>query len=173
MAMRADDGRPSPGMRPLLLDETGQALVPALTVLLAPKAPKESTAFFRFQVMKSTDPRETYEKVLRFLQADYYQDPNAFDGRLLATLPEDTPFADALIAAKRCALSFAEGRWAYRLPCKVKALKAGKADREAAIWHNRVFNPALPDTVHVLAFDPDWASARVEPGRGPRETASL
>jgi len=163
MAMRAKDGRPSPGMRPRLLDESGEELAPALTVLLVPKAPDESTAFFRFQVMKSADPRETYQKALRFLQGDYYQDPNAFNDRLLATLPPDAPFADALIAAKRCVLDFAEGRWAYRLPCKVKALKDGKADREAALWHNRVFNPALPDSVHVLAFDPDWASAQVKP----------
>lgn len=165
MAMRADDGRPSPGMRPRLLDASGQELVPALTVLLVLKAPEESTAFFRFQVMKSADPRETYQKALRFLQADYYQDPNAFNDRLLATLPADAPFADALIAAKRCVLDFAQGRWTYRLPCKVKPLMDGNADREAALWHNRVFNPALPDTVHVLAFDPDWASVEPEPGR--------
>ncbi len=164
-AMRVDDGRPSRGMRPRLLDAGGKELMPALTVLLVPKAPEASTAFFRFQVMKSADPRETYEKTLRFLQADYYQDPNAFNDRLLATLAPDAPFIDALVAAKRCVLDFAEGRWAYRLPCKVKPLKHGHANREAAIWHNRVFNPALPDSVHVFAFDPDWVSAQAAPGR--------
>lgn len=163
MAMRADDGRPSPGMQPRLLDAEGRELAPALTVLLAPKASKESTAFFRFQVQRSADPRETYEKALRFLQADYYQDPKAFKDRLLATLPGDSSLIEALAGSKRCLLDFAEGRWGYRVPCKVKVLKAGKADREAAIWHNRIFNPALPDTVHVLAFDPDWAAARAEP----------
>ena len=160
MAMRADDGRPSPGMQPRLLGAEGRELTPALTVLLAPKASKESTAFFRFQVQKSADPRETYEKALRFLQAEYYQDPKAFKDRLLATLPGDSSLIEALAGSKRCLLDFAEGRWGYRVPCKVKALKAGKADREAAIWHNRIFNPALPDTVHVLAFDPNWAAAR-------------
>jgi len=163
MAMRADDGRPSPGMRPQLLDAQGRELAPGLIVLLLPNAPKESTAFFRFQVTKSTDPRETYEKALRFLQADYYADPIAFDDRLLATLPGDSPLIEELVSAKRCVLSFSEGRWSYSLPCKVKVLKPGKADREAAIWHNRVFNPALPDTVHVVAFDPDWAAAQAAP----------
>jgi hypothetical protein len=66
-AMREEDGRPSPGMCPRVLDETGAELSPSLTVLLVPKAPEESTAFFRFQVMKSPDPRETYEKALRHL----------------------------------------------------------------------------------------------------------
>jgi hypothetical protein len=173
MAMRMDGGRPSPGMRPRLLDDKGAELVPALTVLLVPNAPGETTAFFRFQVMKYADPRETYEKALAFLQADYFQDPAAFSDRLLATLPSDTALARDLIAAKRCVLVFAQGNKAYRLPCKVKALKDGDADRMAAIWHIRVFNPALPDTVHVVAFDPDWASAQADPGREDQDTLSL
>jgi hypothetical protein len=165
MAMRADGGRPSPGMSPRLLDAESRSLVPALTVLLVPKAPEKSTAFFRFQVMKSSDPRETYEKTLRFLQADYFQDPKVFNDRLLATVAGEAAIAEALAASKRCILEFAEGPWRYTLPCKVKILKDGHADRDVAVWHNRVFNPALPDTVHVLAFDPNWACAQVEAGR--------
>jgi hypothetical protein len=172
LAMREDGGRPSAGMCPRVLDESGTELAPALTVLLVPKVPKESTAFFRFQVMKSPDPRETYEKSLRYLQSDYYRDPKSFSDRLLATLPFDAPLANTLVADKRCVLDFAEGRYNYRLPSTVKTLKADDADRDAAIWHNRVFNPALPETMHVLAFDPDWASAQTEPGRKDRETAS-
>src|SRR5690606_28902486 len=100
-----------------------QELAPALTVLLLPEAPEESTAFFRFQVLKSVDPRETYGKALTFLQADYFQDPARFSDRLLATLPIDSALANVLVAAKRCVLDFAQGPWRYRLPCKVKALK--------------------------------------------------
>lgn len=162
IAMRQEDGRPSPGMCPRVLDESGAELSPALTVLLLPKAPEESTAFFRFQVMKSADPRETYEKALRHLQADYFQEPKSFSDRLLAILPTDASLADTLVSGKRCVLDFAQGRYAFRLPCKVKALDVGDADREAAIWHNRVFNPALPDSVQVLAFKPDWKTAEIK-----------
>jgi hypothetical protein len=158
-AMREDGGRPSLGMQPRLLDLSGAELWPALTVLLLPEAPEESTAFFRFQVMKTSDSREIYEKTLRYLQADYFQDPKAFSDRLVATLPSDAPLADTLLATKRCVLDFAQGRHGYRVTCKVKALKEGNADRDAAIWHNRVFNRTLPDTVQVLAFKPDWKMA--------------
>lgn len=171
-AMRVDGGRPTPGMRPQLLDHKGKELAPALTVLLVPKTPEETTAFFRFQVKKSTDPREVYDKALRFLQADYFANPNALNDRLLATLPGDSPLAGMMSETKRCVLVFAEGRWHYRVPCKVKTLKEGHADREAAIWHNRVFNPALPDSVHVLAFDPDWESAQAAPGRETLQASS-
>jgi len=159
IAMREDGGRPSSGMCPRVLDDNGSELAPELTVLLAPKESKECTAFLRFQVMKSADPRETYEKALHYLQADYYQDPKSFSDRLLATLPADAPLANAVLAAKRCVLDFAQGRYTYRLPCKVKRLDADDADRDAAIWHNRVFNRTLPETVQVLAFKPDWKMA--------------
>ena len=75
IAMRQDGGRPSPGMRPRVLTTAGRELSPALTVLIVPKEPEESTAFFRFQVQKSRDPRDIYERGLAFLQADYFQQP--------------------------------------------------------------------------------------------------
>lgn len=159
--MRTDGGRPSQGMCARVLDEQGQELAPALTMLLTPKEPEESTAFFRFQVMKSADPRETYEKALRFLQAEYFQDAKQFSDRLLAVLPGDAVLAETLTASRRCVLDFAQGRHGFRLSCKVKVLKADDAERAAALWHNRVFNPTLPETVQVLAFKPDWKTAEI------------
>jgi hypothetical protein len=161
IAMRQDGGRPSPGMRPRLFDRSGvREIAPALTVLLIPKDPAESTAFFRFQVMKSPEPGELYERALSYLQADYFQSPENFSDKLAAVLPADAPFATALTTDGRCILDFAQFGQAYRLPCAVFELEPGEAAREAAIWHNRLFNPALPDTVHVLAFKPTWASAQ-------------
>ena len=37
--MREDGGRPSPGMRPRVLDGSGNEVSPALTVLMIPKEP--------------------------------------------------------------------------------------------------------------------------------------
>lgn len=173
IAMRQDGARPSPGMRPRLLDDSGRDLAPGLTVLLVPRDPSESTAFFRFQVMRSADPRDLYERALSYLQADYFQRPESFSDRLLAILPEGSPVAAALIAQGRCILVFEQFSQAYRLPCAVAALKPGDADRDAAIWHNRQFNPALPETVHVVAFQPDWASAKADKTRDGRKTVSL
>jgi hypothetical protein len=159
--MRQDGGRPSAGMCPRLFDRSGvREIAPALTVLLIPKHPSESTAFFRFQVMRTSDPRELYERALNYLQADYFQSPENFSDKLASVLPADAPFATALTAQGRCILDFAQFGQAYRLPCAVFELEPGEAARESAIWHNRLFNPALPDTVHVLAFKPVWASAQ-------------
>ena len=156
--MREDGGRPSPGMRPRVLDTAGRELAPALTVLLIPKEPEESTAFFRFQVMKTPDPRDVYERALTFLQADYFQDPDAFSDRLASVLSAGASLARSLLNQGECILVFEQGRQRYDLPCTVREPKPGSASREAAIWHNRLFNPASPDTVHVLEFRPDWTA---------------
>ena len=163
IAMRQDGGRPSPGMRPRLLTTAGRELSPALTVLIVPREPKDSTAFFQFQVQKSPDPRQVYEKGLAFLQADYFQQPGTFSERLTAVLPDASPLAAALLAEGTCLLEFNQFRQFYRLPCAVFESPAGDPARDVSIWHNRLFNPALPDAVHVLAFRPDWASAEARP----------
>jgi hypothetical protein len=173
IAMRQDGGRPSPGMRPRLLDASGRELTQALTVLLLPRDPAESTAFFRFQVMRSADPRDIYERALAYLQADYFHKPDGFRDRMLAVLPEGSQLAASLVSAGTCILEFEQFAQAYRFTCAVSALKPGDAGREAAIWHNRLFNPALPETVHVLALQPDWASAGADRRPGGQNAASF
>ena len=171
-AMREHAGRPSPGMRPRVLDAKGRELAPALTVLLIPNEPEESTAFFRFQVMKTPDPRDVYERALTFLQADFFQEPETFSDRLVTVLPRDAALADTLLEEGACVLEFVQLRQSYRITAEVRALKSGHAVREAAIWHNRLFNPALPDNVHVLEFRPDWLSVEADPAPARRTSRS-
>lgn len=156
IAMRQDGGRPSPGMRPRVRDRSDRELSPALTVLIVPRDPAESIDFFRFQVLKTPDPRDLYERALTFLQADYFQRPAEFGDVLTATLPTTSELAARLIAEGRCVLEFEQFSQSYRLPCAVFAAETGEAIAEATLWHNRLFNPALPDDVVVLGFRPDW-----------------
>ena len=111
IAMREHGGRPSPGMRPRLLDRRGRELAAALTVLLLPRDFSESTAFFRFQVMRSADPRDVYERALGYLQADFFQQPEQFSDLLLAVLPQEghvylvTTDTDELLDIARASLT--------------------------------------------------------------------
>jgi hypothetical protein len=167
IAMRQAGGRPSPGMRPRVLDASGRELSPALTMLLLPNEPAESTDFLRFQVLKSSDPRDVYERALAFLQADYFQNPSTFSDILVAVFPTGSPLVGALLSEPACNLHFDQFSQTYRLPCTVVELPPGDPAREAAVWHNRIFNPSLPGTVHVLGFQPDWTSA--EANQAPRD----
>ena len=66
-----------------------------------------------------------------------------------------------LLAEKHCVLAFDQFSQRWRLPCAVFRLGADETAREASLWHNRIFNPSLPDDVSVLQFRPDWASAEI------------
>lgn len=164
LAMRHEGGRPSPGMRPRVLSTAGREIAQALTVLIIPHDPEESTALFRFQVQKTNDPRDVYERGLALLQADYFQQPKTFSARLTAVLTGDSAVGADLLREGACVLEFGQFRQRYRLPCAVAGLTPGDPVREASIWHNRIFNPSLPDAVQVLAFQPDWESAQARPG---------
>jgi hypothetical protein len=164
IAMRQDGGRPSPGMRPRVLAADGRELVSALAVLIIPREPEESTTLFRFTVQKTNDAREIYERGLTYLQADYFQQPKTFSDTLTAVLAEGSTVAAALIRDAACVLEFDQFRQFYRLPCAVARLEPGDPVRETSIWHNRLFNPSLPDSAEVLAFQPDWANATARPG---------
>ncbi len=172
IACREDGGRPSPGMRPRVRDSKNREISQALTVLLVPDDPGETLSYFRHQVMRSTDPRDAYERGLAYLSADFFQDPGSFSDRLIAILPSGSELAAALIGKGGCVLEFEQWRQGYRLPCTISPLEPGNPAREAAVWHNRLFNPALPETVHVLAFQPDWASAGPLPGREGQKAPS-
>lgn len=163
IAMRQDGGRPSPGMRPRVLDTAGREIAPALTVLIVPKESAETTALFRFQVQKTSDPKDVYERGLAVLQADYFQQPGTFSDRLTALLPGGSALATTLLAERACILEFDQFRQVYRLPSNVSSLPSRDPAREATIWHNRLFNPSLPDDVQVLAFRPDWDLAEATP----------
>ena len=78
-------------------------------------------------------------------------------------LPAESAVAAALLREVACVLEFDQFRQRYRLPSAVAVLADSDPAREASIWHNRIFNPALPDTVQVLAFQPDWEGADADP----------
>jgi hypothetical protein len=165
IAMREDGGRPSTGMRPCVLDARERELASALTVLIVPRDPAESTDFFRFQVQRTADPRDLYERALAYLQADYFQCPETFSDKMLAVMPPASQLARSLLEAGKCVLAFDQFGQSYRLPCAVFELEPGEDMREAALWHNRLFNPALPDQATVLLFAPKWAAAETPRSR--------
>ncbi len=161
--MRQDEGRPSPGMRPRVLAGDGREISAAMTVLLVPSAPEESTDFFRFQSLKTRDPKQTYEKGLEYLQATHFQHPKNFSDDLTALFNTGAPLAEDLLAMGGCVLEFDQFSQRYGLPCTVRLLAQGDPAFEATYWHNRIFNPAMPGDVTVLALHPDWTSAQAEP----------
>ncbi len=162
-AVRHDGGRPGPGMRPRVLDPDGGELAPAVTVLIVPREPRESTALFHHQVKRTNDPALRYERAIEILSATYFQRPEDFSGTLTASFAPGSALATDLAARAACVLEFAQFNQRYRLDCKVSVLAQDDPAHAATFWHNSLFNSSLPGDVAILAFEPDWPAAEADP----------
>jgi hypothetical protein len=163
IATRSSQGRPSPGMQPRVLERSGKLVCDALTVLIVPIAPDESTAFFRFNVQRSNDPRTVYEKGLQYLQSTYFQKPDLFSDELTALFAPNSRLAKRLNGLKTCLLEFDELAQNFKMLTKVRKLSPRESAFEATLWHNRTFNPEISNESIVLGFKPDWRSAQAHP----------
>ena len=160
-AMRRDAGRPSDGMAPLAVLAGGEELGHVRTVILE-REPEASTAILRHAVRSTHDPRERFEKGLKFLSATYYQKSRNFEPRLFSQFARQSPGAASLIAAGRCMLRFHQFSQTWRLPCHIAELPSGDPFAEALRWHNALFAPP-PIAPRPLAFNPVWAEVEADP----------
>lgn len=163
IAMRDGGGRPSPGMTPQLSLASGEVLMPALTVLVVPRDPEETTTFFEFQARKSNDPRQVYEAGLKFLQADYFHKPARFEDRVVAQFGGGSQAAERLIAAEECLLTFEQFSQVWILACTASRLHNNDPARAHVLAHNRLFNPKMAPDTQVLSFQPVWGKAQAQP----------
>ena len=69
----------------------------------------------------------------------------------------------ALLASGECILEFAQFSQSYRMLCSVSALEPADSAYQATLWHNKIFNPSIPGDVHIIGFQPNWASAQADP----------
>ncbi|MGE3831136.1 MAG: hypothetical protein AB7F76_09100 [Parvibaculaceae bacterium] len=166
MAMRDHGGMPMPATQPSVSSRKGELLMPEMTILLVPLAPRESTAFFRFQIQKTHDERQIFDAGVKYLGGGYYQDPEAFSDEMTAVFAANSPTAAGLVKARTVLLDFGQFAQSYRMFCTVRRLPPRSVAREATLWHNRLFNPALPNNAEVLGFKPDWKNAAAHPWPG-------
>src|SRR5262245_894445 len=166
MAMRDHGGVPMPGFRPQVSSLKGEMIMPEMIVLLVPNQPEESTAFLKFQLQKTNDHRQAFEAGIKYLAADFYQLPELFSDELTAVFAKGSAMAERLVKLKTVLLDFEQYSQRYRMASSVRRLPARDISREASLWHNRLFNPALGNDAEVLSFRPNWKNAMAEPWPG-------
>lgn len=161
LAVRQDEGRPSEGMRPVVA--LGEQPLARIVVLINKRPEVSATAEFRHMVRRTHDPKDRRDAALKFLASTYYQHPGEFSDRPTALFGPGSALAERLLAAGRCRLVFEQFRQRYDIPVAIERLSKGHPDHEATLWHNSLFNPAIPAEAAVLAFTPDWAAAEADP----------
>jgi len=163
LSAREFGGAPLPGMRPRVLTRSGEELLSAMTVLILPKAPQESTAYLKFQVQKTHEPSKVYESGVKYLAEAYFQEPEGFGEEMTAVFQRGSRIAEQIHKARECLLDFEQSAQRFTMFCGVRKLKASEAAHQATLWHNRIFNPNVPNEAVILGFRPDWRNVYAEP----------
>ena len=160
IAVREEDGRPTPGMRPQFdFSEDGQ-FANAITVLIVRVDAFADASQFRHLVLRSQDPAERLASGLRFLSATHYHHPKEFSDEMTALFEMRGLRPRALLARGACVLRFEEFSTSYTLPCRIRQVSEDEPAFQATYWHNRLFNPGMPGDILILGFLPDWSRAR-------------
>jgi hypothetical protein len=158
-AMRHAGGRPSEGMCPQVLGPEEQPIADSIKVLLGRSDAAAMAKLFEFQVRRTEDPLERYEKAVTALSAEYYQNPRSFNGVMTGLFSEDAGLLKELLEGAACVLVFNEHTHGYKVPCQVTRLAPHDPLFQLTYWHNAMFNPHLPPDVAVAAFVPEWSHA--------------
>ena len=159
IAMREQEGRPSQGMRPRVVDATGKLLSAGIIVLLVREDSFESTEFLKFQVQKYNDPQDVYKKALIFLQSTHYHRAAEFSDEMTGLFSKGSELVEHLTRDEKVTLEFSQFSQTYRIPCRTRLLETDEAAYQATLWHNRVFNPNIGSDIEIIGFQPDWEAA--------------
>ena len=162
-AMRNDEGRPTPGMCPMVTLENGEQVASALTLVLVPGQPQESIQQLRFMSKKTYDPQERYKKALQLLSSTFYQHIEDFSGLLTGLFSNDSKIAKILQKEKRCVLKFDYQQQSFSILCSVREFSKDTEHYVFTYWHNLLFNPYLSTEVKVIGFEPDWSKSSANP----------
>jgi hypothetical protein len=163
MSVRDYGGAPLPGMRPRLLARSGEELMSAVTLLVLPKAPQASTAYFKFQLQRTHDHAAARAAGVSYLAADYFQEPELFTDEMTALFEPGSRIAKRIVALGECLLDFEQYAQRFTMFCRARVVKPKEPFHQATLWHNRLFNPNLPNDAVVLGFKPDWKNVHAEP----------
>ena len=173
ISMRSHEGRPTNGMAPLVSPVPGSSLdsgpapgarpVARIVTVLCRRPEHSATMEFRHMARRTHDPAQRREDALKFLAERYYQTPREFSDTLTASFPPDSATVAKLLACRECRLDFEQFSQRYRVHCTVRRLSRNNPLREAAFWHNLLFNPRLPADCIILGFGPVWPKSDADP----------
>ena len=163
MMMRDEMGRPTDGIMPALTPLGADEPMGHIITVMSKNPAHDKTPEMRHMATKTLDPAAIRESALKFFSEFYYQKGAEFSDILTATFPPDSEGARSIRRAERCQLDFDAFGQRFSLACRVWKLTAKNPLWQATYWHNRLFNPGLPETTVILGFEPDWHASTADP----------
>lgn len=134
-----------------------------LTTLLVPSSPTHDISHLKHVYNKTHDPKKRREDALKYLQSEFYQVTDCFNGELTALAAKNVPWVEKVLSANTVKLIFEQHSKQWQVPCDVQRLKKYYDLRwQFTLAHNQLFNHALTTDIQVLMFDPLWGEVKEE-----------
>ena len=163
MAVRERGGLPDESVSPEVSFPDGTPAIGRVVTVLCRTGAHSATPELRHIAKRTHDPAVRREAALRFLAGEHYQDARRVTDVLAATFAPGSAAARRLDSADGCMLDFRAYSQRFAFPCRPVLLAPGDPLREAAWWHNVLFNPTLPPDAAVFGFEPDWSRCIADP----------
>ena len=161
--MRDEAGRPGDGIMPAVTLAGSDAPLGHIITVMSKSAAHSKTPEMRHMATKTQDPAQIRESALKFFSEFYYQKGAEFSDILTATFPPESEGAKQIRRAEHATLTFDAFGQRFDLACKVWKLAPKNPLWQSTYWHNRLFNPGLPETTVILGFEPDWDASTADP----------
>ena len=150
---RMFSGKPSEGTIAKILDlKTNKEICDIRSVLIE-KNCLNTAKMFEFMIKQTHELELRFDKAVKFLSSEYYNNPRNFEGSFTATFDKNSNVFKKLLKIKKFNVQFFERETGFQFPITISKLKKNDANWQYTFWHNSFFNPALNENIEILYFN--------------------
>jgi len=149
---RMFSGKPSDGTIAKVLDLKTNKVVCDIRSVLIEKNCLNTAKMFEFMIKQTHELELRFDKAVKFLSSEYYNNPRNFEGSFTATFDKNSNVFKKLLKIKKFNVQFFERETGFQFPVTISKLKKNDANWQYTFWHNSFFNPALNENIEILYF---------------------
>ncbi len=149
---RMFSGKPSDGTIAKVLDLKTNKVICDIRSVLIEKNCLNTAKMFEFMIKQTHELELRFDKAVKFLSSEYYNNPRNFEGSFTATFDKNSNVFKKLLKIKKFNVQFFERETGFQFPITISKLKKNDANWQYTFWHNSFFNPALNENIEILYF---------------------
>ena len=150
---RMFSGKPSDGTIAKVLDLKTNKVICDIRSVLIEKNCMNTAKMFEFMIKQTHELELRFDKAVKFLSSEYYNNPRNFEGSFTATFDKNSNVFKKLLKVKKFNVQFFERETGFQFPVTISKLKKNDANWQYTFWHNSFFNPALNENIEILYFN--------------------
>ena len=150
---RMFSGKPSDGTIAKIIDLKTNKEVCDIRSVLIEKNCLNTAKMFKFMIKQTHEPELRFDKAIKFLSSEYYNNPKNFEASFTATFDKNSQIYKKLLKIKKSYVQFFERDSGFLFPVTISKLKKNDSKWQYTFCHNFFFNPALNENIEILYFN--------------------